>query len=446
MVMDPYQRADAERTMLLFKGFYPRVIREGYGEIYETERRLAWTTLAIEERGVMVDRTRCLETMDWLRRAAEGALAEFRGITGITGSSPSKALELAHILFEKMGFPSGKRTKGGGRSTDKFVLMELRERTRHPIFDAIFKHRSYSRGVKTLAGYLDLCDGDDVIHPSIHPYQAATGRAGCSKPNLFNVETEGRLVNPFPIPARRAFRPKPGCVNFHLDYKGIQARIFIDHSKDPEFLRILREGGDPHEAAAEEFYGERFKGECDPARRKNMRDAAKNGNFGVAFGAAAVKLALILGLSPAEAEPGYRRYKARFPGLAELNRCDSDFVREYGFVLTTFGRKLSLPRSKPYVGTVYVTQGDEAGIMKRAENRVHEYLERATGGEAGIILPIYDELIIEWPRARLGEASACLRDVVALMTDFPQFGVPLKVKVEISTREWTRKKPYDLEG
>ena len=84
--------------------------------------------------------------------------------------------------------------------------------------------------------------------------------------------------------------------------------------------------------------------------------------------------------------------------------------------------------------------------MKRAQNRVDEYLLVATSDEAGVILPIHDELIIEWPRKRLGEAKGCLREVVRRMVDFPMFSVPFEVDVQVSTREWPSKKPFSLGG
>jgi DNA polymerase-1 len=149
-------------------------------------------------------------------------------------------------------------------------------------------------------------------------------------------------------------------------------------------------------------------------------------------------------VSYAETERGYARFKRRFPGYADMARKFAAFVSEHGYVDTLFGRRLYLPRNKPYVGTNYVIQGSEAGVLKRAQIRVDEYLRRATGGEAGIILPIHDELIIEWPRARLTEARGCLRDVIALMVDFPQSSVPLEVDVKIGTRDWASLKGYEV--
>jgi len=441
-VLDPYQRADAERTMLLYLGFYPKVVDGGYDEIYDMERELVWTTMDITRRGVMIDRDACVKTIEWCNDEASKALAEFRAITGIPTSSPAKADQLATILYKRLGFPILARTKTGRPSTRKTVLRELFEQTKHPIFETIFKFRSYSRGESIIAGYVDRAGSDDLLHPNINPYQAATSRESCTNPNLQNVEVEGKLLNPYPVPARRCFRPKPGYVNFHLDYKGLQARIFTDYSQDKEFMAILNAGGDMHAAAAEEFLGARFMGERDTAIRKTLRDASKNGNFCVAFGGGMKKLALTLGLTQDECSPGYDRYKRRFPGLAELNKLDTQFVKEHGYVITTFGRKLSLPRSKPYMGTVYRVQGAEAGIAKRAQNRVNAYLRKATSNEVGIILPVHDELIIECPTKRMKDIQPILAEVDRLMTEFPEFGVPLAVDTKISVRLWAEKTPY----
>ncbi len=443
-VLDPYQRADAERTMLLYQGFRPKVHEGGYDEIYGMEQQLVWTTNDICRRGVMLDERKAKKLINWCHVESEKALTDFRAITGIPNSNPNKALELGRILFEDMGFPIRKRTKKGKPSTVKSILRALYEETKHPIFEAIMKYRSYSKGVAMIQGYIEGADDDWMLHPNINPYGADTGRESCSNPNLQNVAKAGALLNPFPVPARRCFRPRPGYVNFHLDYKGLQAGIFTGRSQDVEFMKILRAGGDMHDAAAIEFLGDRYINELDTIIKKMLRDASKNGNFCVAFGGGMPQLAKTLGLTPEEMEPGYRRYKNRFRGLVELNRKDMAFVREHGYVLTSFGRKLSLSRSKPYMGTVYAVQGDEAGIAKRAQNRVNAYLMEVTSDEAGIILPVHDEIIIEWPRKRLKDAPEILRKVCELMTDFPQINVPLSVDIQKTTTDWAHKKNYAI--
>ena len=82
--------------------------------------------------------------------------------------------------------------------------------------------------------------------------------------------------------------------------------------------------------------------------------------------------------------------------------------------------------------------------MKRAQNRVHRYLEDATGGEVGIILPIHDEIVIEYPRERLKDLQDILGSIRDLMVDFPMFNVPLEVDGKISTSSWAKATKVDF--
>ncbi|KKL11294.1 hypothetical protein LCGC14_2547280, partial [marine sediment metagenome] len=65
-LLTPYQRHDVVRTMLLFQLLHPKLKENGWEEIYEMERALVWTTLSIEDRGVMIDVPRCREMQAWL--------------------------------------------------------------------------------------------------------------------------------------------------------------------------------------------------------------------------------------------------------------------------------------------------------------------------------------------------------------------------------------------
>jgi DNA polymerase-1 len=127
-----------------------------------------------------------------------------------------------------------------------------------------------------------------------------------------------------------------------------------------------------------------------------------------------------------------------------MTRAVVEEVRATGGVKTTLGRFLRVPRDQAYAGVNYKIQGTAAQILKRAQARVHAWLERETDGEAGLLMPIHDELIIEWPRRRLGQAQAGWREIRSLMIDFPQFNVPLDVEVDVSTESWAKKKSFDF--
>jgi len=119
-------------------------------------------------------------------------------------------------------------------------------------------------------------------------------------------------------------------------------------------------------------------------------------------------------------------------------------VEEQGYVVTMFGRHLSVPIEKSYIGLNYLIQGTAAEIIKRAQVRVDAYLRKYTGRELCILLPVHDELIIECPRRRLRDARDIMRDIVNLMVDFPEFDVPLDVEIDLVVRDWDHKAAYKL--
>ncbi len=447
-VLDPYQRADAKRPMLIFLALHPEIVKLGYQEPYDMECQLVWTTMSMEKRGIMVSRPRVSRMKRWLTRESTAALEEWRALTGDRGTPQGKNVP---VVLERCGFVLKKKTAHGNKSTDKYVILALREYTyegskERRVLDAILRYRSYSPGGTTIQGYADAADEDGVVHPSIHQFGAArTGRESCQDPNLQNVSKETTLRNPYPIPARRVFRPKPGFVNFHIDYAGIEARLLAHYSGDPDLqAAFTTPGRDFHSEFAELIYAEEWAF-AGPEKRKSLRAAAKNCDFGLAYGARLPKFAATAGLVGPDAHAAHKRCRARFPSYCNMSQRFIKEVKANGCIHTLHGRRLWVPRGQPYVGANYTMQGSAAGILKRAQIRVDDYLRTATSGEAGLILPIHDELVVEWPEKRLGEALGCLREIRELMIDFPQCSVPLEIEVELSRTSWADVEAYPLE-
>lgn len=441
--MSEYQKHDTERGMLLFKFFYPKILANPqYREIYQTEIDLIWATMRMEQRGLKVDSKRTNKMIANLR---DDILRVREDLFARVGRrfNPNSDPELRKVLYRDLALPVLKRTgKTKEASTDKHVLLRLREEHPHPIIENILKLRAYSKGVKALESYLELSDNDDVLHPTINTCGAITGRESSEHPNLQNVQKTGVLLNPYPVPAREAFRPRPGYILVFIDYAGIEMRLLVHYAEEPKMLECLNHGdGDVHSLAASVFYGSRFTDlSIGSDQRSSLRSAAKNANFAIPYGAGAAKVAQTLGLLPARGMAAYKRYKSVFPRLCGLTKTVSSWVFAEGYVQTVFGRKLHVSKAKAHSGTNYLIQGTAAGVLKRAQNRVHKYNEHQTGGEVKLLLPIHDEIVLEFPRNRLGELNDYLRDVRRLMIDFPQFNVPMDIGISISTYSWEHKK------
>lgn len=447
-IMDEYQARDAERALLLHLFFYPKIARDPRMlEIYNTELDLIRTTIAIERRGVRIDKSRCLSMireLEFKRDQVAGKIYDFCG----KEINTNKADDVKWLLYTYCKFPIlGVTKKKGDASTDKEVLLELREKTnKHPVIELVLQSRSWSRGITILRGYINLADEEGIIHPNLNTCGAKTSRESCSKPNLQNVAKDQVLLNPYPIPARQVFRPRIGFVNFHIDYAGIEYRIGVHYSEDPILGDMIRRGEDGHAFAAATFYRDKFKNDPDPKHKKMLRNAAKNGNFLILYAGSAKALSQTLGLSFEEGKRAYDDYRRAAPAYCNLNRSLMRNAKETGYIETNFGRRLYVPRAEAYVAANYLIQGTAAEILKRAQNRVHKYLQKATGGEAQILLPIHDEIVIEYPRKMLKDAPALFRDIRELMIDFPQFNIPLEIEVEVATEDWAHKHPYPLKG
>ena len=445
--MTRYQHADAQREMLLFRFFWPKIrANPQWLECYNTEIELIWATMRMEARGLMVHRPRTEALITRLQKDVDEIREQLFDIAGRRFNINSPP-QLRRFLFRDLEMPVlGLTKKDKKESTNKFVLVELCERTHHPALNMILKLRSYSKGVTTLEKYLSLADADDIIHPTINTCGAGTSRESCENPNLQNVQTLGVLLNPFSVPEREAFRPRPGYVNLHVDYAGIEGRLLVHYSGDPEMLQCINEGdGDIHSPAGEEFYTYKDRWlEARKTERKSLRGAAKNANYAAPYKASNRTLGKILGLKGRAASVGIAAYKKRFPKYVGLNDTVSEEVIRDGYVDTAFGRRLHVPIHNAYIGTNYLIQGTAAGILKRAQNRVHEYNEDATGGEVKILLPIHDEIVIEYPRERMSDLPGYLKDIRSLMIDFPQFKVPMEVEVEVSTSSWQRKREVKI--
>jgi len=446
--MDKYQRSDAFRTMLLYRFFWPKIkSNPKWLDCYNTEIDLIWTTMRLENRGLMINIPHTTKLIDRLSEDNDNSRNEMFKLAGYR-FNPNSDLQLRKLLFTHLNLPVLKLTKKSkAPSTDKEVLEKLFEISKLPIINLIRKHTSYAHGISILKSYIELSDDEAILRPTINTCAAITSRESSSDPNLQNVQKTGVLLSPFPVPAREAFRPRPGYINVHVDYSGIEMRLLIHYSKDPKMLDCLNNGdGDVHALAANVFYGKLFTdlAKKNP-KRKTYRDATKNCNFAIPYGAGWMQAAKTLGMKPKEGKKAFERYEKEFPDLCHLNSIIMDEVLQSGYVETTFGRRLYVSKNKAYMGANYKIQGTAAGVLKRAQNRVHRYNEEYAS-DIRILLPIHDEIVIEYPRKQLPHLKDYLRAIHSLMTDFSIFEVQMDVEADITTASWARKKEIKFGG
>jgi DNA polymerase I len=281
--------------------------------------------------------------------------------------------------------------------------------------------------------HLQLAGPDGMLHCSINPIGARTGRMSASRPNLQNLPRDDTRI-------RQGFVARPGHVLISADYDQIEGRLFAHFSGDANMLASIRygdemtaagrKGFDMHSMAARMIY----KIGPDQDVPKDRRTAAKTGQFSKIYGVGLETFAGRNGMTIDEARAFFRVYETEFPETAKsgfqsrVTKRLIDREREVGeaYVLTAYGRKEPCWPSSAYKAVNYLIQGTAADVMK---DRMVALSKTWLGPH--IVMTIHDELIFEINEDAVYEAVRTIREV---MPERERFAVPLTVDVEVMRR------------
>ena len=318
--------------------------------------------------------------------------------------------QLGKILFEKLGLPSGKKTKTGF-STDADTLEAIAPL--HPIVNEVLQYRFLMKLDSTFVeGLLKQRDMNGRIHTRFMQCVTATGRISSTEPNLQNIPVrtpEGREI-------RKAFVPSEGNVLIGADYSQIELRLLAHISGDEGFIHAFNSGEDIHARTAAEVFHVPLE-----YVTSEQRSAAKAVNFGIVYGISDFGLAKNLGI-PVPTAAGYiRRYFERYPKVQAYLKESVALAKERGFAETLFDRKRPLPElsASNYnvrqfgerVAMNMPIQGTAADIIKLAMVHVDRALKEG-GFKARLVLQIHDELIVDCPREEADSVMKLMQDAM----------------------------------
>ncbi|MGM9642842.1 MAG: DNA polymerase, partial [Eubacteriales bacterium] len=214
----------------------------------DIELPLAAVLADMEEAGFLIDREGLSAYGDVLREEAN-ALAEriyFYAGGEFNINSPK---QLGEVLFEKLGLPSGKKTKTG-YSTNAEILQKLA--SKHPIVSDILDYRQLTKLIGTyVVGLLKVASDDGRIHTNFKQTGTATGRLSSAEPNLQNIPVRtdaGREL-------RKYFLPKKGYKLISADYSQIELRLLACISGDEAMIKAFASGEDIHSSTASAVFG-----------------------------------------------------------------------------------------------------------------------------------------------------------------------------------------------
>jgi DNA polymerase-1 len=385
--------------------------------LHEIELPIAPILLSMEQAGILLDVQKLLAQSDGL--ADEIRVLE-RNICSLAGEqfNISSPKQLAHILFEKLNLPVGKKTKTG-YSTDNEVLEKLKEA--HPVVPYVLDYRELTKLKSTYVDSLPVLIDPSThrIHTHFNQALTTTGRLSSTQPNLQNIP----IRTPRGHAIRQAFIVPEGKSLLSLDYSQIELRILAHLSEDPGLCRAFSEGQDIHAATASEVFEVPLN-----EVTSEMRRTAKAINFGIAYGQGAYGLAENLGIGRTDAQNIIKRYFTRFNRVQEyMERTIAD-AKKHGFVVNIFGRKRILRELKSSNAMVRKF-GERAAINAPVQSAASDIVKKAMLAvsdlkEAKMLLQVHDELLFECDQSR---AATLMPILIERMENVVRLRVPLKV-------------------
>ena len=371
----------------------PKMDASDLSDIYhDLELPLIEVLASMEVRGVCVDKSMLTDIGEELSTEAsrlEHAIYELAG-EEFNINSPK---QLGDILFDKLGLPSGKKTKTG-YSTSADILEKIQDK--HPVVALILQYRTLTKLYSTyVEGLKPLIGNDGRIHCHYQQTVTATGRLSCTEPNLQNIPVRQALGRTL----RKAFVAGEGNEFVGADYSQIELRLMAHLSGDENLIDAFNNEEDIHRKTASRVFNIPY----DQVTKED-RSRAKAVNFGIIYGMSGFGLAQDIHVSRSEAEKYIQEYFDKHPKVKQYLDGSVKSAKENHYSETLMGRKRYIPEitSSNYMvrqlgerlAMNSPIQGSAADIIKVAMINVFKELKEKKLKSA-LVLQIHDELIIE---------------------------------------------------
>lgn len=401
-----YAALDPVLTCWIWDILSPDVL-ETASEAYDLERSVTPILAGMMDKGLLLDKAYTEKKLSELRQFSAKARTWLKDVHGITSLMSARQIDAA---LRNLDLVISARTKTGLPSIDKETLQLLSVSPEvtpavHDLAKTILRARHAEKLAGTyLENFLEIVAPDGAIHPSVNQLQARTGRMSCSEPNLQNLPRDDKLV-------RGCFVPHPGYVLVSIDASQIELRLAAHLCADPELIRVLNEadesGRDVYSEIASTLYGELItKG--DPRRQ-----ATKSSMYTKIYGGSVKKIALVLGLTRAEAQKMNDMVDERFSRLSSfsaelISRAKSQqLAGEVPYTRTDTGRYLPCEPGREYALFNYITQSTAAEALKRGLQSL------ASAGFGPMLeLPVHDEVILECKAEEADDVLAAALDIL----------------------------------
>ncbi len=429
-LMEMYGMEDVRLTWDLWHHIWTRASAKDR-DVYKMEiagvapllREMEWEGVLVDQERVALLKTRLTRERDELRAAIIGAGIPETALGELTYDEdtdewtvqPASTKDLRNGLIGA-GVPLYRMTaKSGELAVNKDALKEFEGS--HPVVTNLLAWRNRNLLLKTYVAALETAS--PRVHTSFNQVIARTGRMSASRPNMQNLPTAAkeRDDGTYEMGVRHVLIPEPGNALLVADFEGIEVRGLAYYLNNKELNEKLDAGLDLPQQVAYDVSQAAGKGGAfedflkGKGPRAEERDKAKVTLYTSMYGGGASLLSTRLGIPVAEAAKIKQDTLNAVPGYFELDSRLKRTVRRRMFphVVTITGRRLHVPRDKPYVALNTIIQGTAADLMKLAMIAAAPVLARYG---YRLRLVVHDELVAEGPAHLADEALAAMIDAM----------------------------------
>jgi len=429
-----YSMTDVFMVWQLFQKLYPYMVDE-YADIFDREMAVTHVITKIEEAGMGFDVERGRAELKALLpkiKLKRRILDELSPPDFTLG--PKKILAALKFLGVK-----SKQLKVKGKETTAVDTLNQAVRDGVPkraerFIKVLLDFRAYNKIANTyLKPFTEQAERTGgTVYTTINPTDSRTGRPASRDPNLLNIPNQDVKQRGRQNHVRDCFVPRDGKAIYYFDVSQQEMAMFLSYAGANDMLEAYLDGADLHQHMA------------DLLGRPEKRKIIKNQNFGVIYGLGIRAMAASQNLTIEQAKKEMKIYNREFPFIRELQLRLEEELRFYGYVADYFDRRYHVPFGQSYKAVNAIVQGGCAQAFKQGLLQVDELYERKYK-DAKIILPVYDELMVEREIKR-DEKMFC-RETMKTMSEVAELmDVGLKFRVDIArtTTNWAEKESLKI--
>lgn len=292
--------------------------------------------------------------------------------------NPGSRQQIAERL-QSLGVEFTETTEKGSISINEDVLSDIDK----PEAKLLNEYLMLQKRVAQVGSWLEK-EKDGVVYGRIIACGAVTGRATHNSPNLGQVPN---VSAPYGNECREVWHPGRNRKQVGVDLSGIELRCLAHYLNDNEWTTTLLTG-DVHWMNAQAF-GLVPKGTAkeDTAEHKKVRNVTKTLTYGVLYGAGAEKAGSIVGGSSTKGKKLIDNFINNTPGLAELKKKLSKFVKK-GHLPGLDGRRVWVRSEHAALNTLLQSAG---AIIAKQWLVESEKLLKDNNIDAKLVAFVHDE-------------------------------------------------------